>query len=120
MVSPDFARATGMNLTKLEQPISLQLACVGSKSTINYGTKATIVFSNTHVKEYLDVANIDYYDVILGTLFLRRLGIALDFAGPGTIRMGASVVPKNLPPSPNDEKVPRHSARTKQPLKLLE
>ena len=70
MVSPNFACATGMKLTKLEQPISLQLVCVGSKSTINYGTKATIVFGNTSVEEYLNVANINYYDIILGTPFL--------------------------------------------------
>ena len=85
MVFPDFAHATGMKLMKLEHPISLQLVCVGSKSTINYGTEATIVFSNTHVEEHLDMANIDYYDIILGTPFLRRLGVALDFAGPGRI-----------------------------------
>ena len=85
MVSLDFARATGMKLTKLEQPIGLQLACVGSKSTINYGTEATIVFGNTHVEEYLNVANIDYYDVILGTPFLRCLGVTLDFTGPEMI-----------------------------------
>ena len=85
MVSPNFACAMGMKLTKLEQPIGLQLACVGSKSTINYGTEATIVFGSTHVKEYLNVANIDYYDIIPGTPFLRRLGVALDFTGPGMI-----------------------------------
>ena len=85
MVSPDFACATGMKLTKLEHPIGLKLACVGSKSTINYGTEATIVFGNTRVEEYLDMANIDYYDIILGTLFLRHLGVALDFADPGMI-----------------------------------
>ena len=85
MVSPNFTRAMGMKLTKLEQPIGLQLACVGSKSTINYGTEATIVFGNTHIEEYLDVANIDYYNIILGTPFLRCLGVALDFAGPGMI-----------------------------------
>ena len=106
MVSPDFARATGMKLMRLEQHIGLQLLCVGSKSTINYGTKATIMFGNTHVKEYLDVANIDYYDIILGMPFLRCLGVTLDFAGPGTIRMGASVVPKNLLSSSHDNKVP--------------
>ena len=85
MVSPDFARATGMKLTKLKQPIGLQLARVGSKSTINYGTKATIMFSNTCIEEYLDVANIDYYNIILGTPFLRCLGVTLDFTGPGMI-----------------------------------
>ena len=120
MVSPNFACATGMKLTKLEQPIGHQLACVGSKSTINYGTEATIVFGNTHVEEYLDMANINYYNVILGTLFLRHLGVALDFTGPGTIQMGASVVPKNLPSSLHDDKVPRHSTQPKLPSKPLE
>ena len=120
MVSPDFAHAMGMKLMKLEQPISLQLACVGSKSTINYGTEATIMFSDTCIEEYLDVANIDYYDVILGMLFLRCLGVSLDFAGPGMIQMGASVVPKNLLSSLHDKKVPRHPTQSKQPLRLLE
>ena len=92
----------------------------GSKSTINYGTEATIVFGDTHVEEYLDMANIDYYDIILGTPFLRHLGVSLDFAGPGTIQMGASVVPKNLLSSLPDEEVPRHPTWSKQPLRLLE
>ena len=76
MVSPDFAHLMGMKLAKLEQPIGLQLACIGSKSTINYGTEATIVFGDTHIEEYLNVANINYYNVILGIPFLRRLGVA--------------------------------------------
>ena len=86
----------------------------------NYGTEATIVFGNTHVEEYLNVANINYYDMILGTPFLRRLGVTLDFTGPGTIQMGASVVPKNLPSSPHNKKVPQCSAQPKQPSKPLE
>ena len=72
MVSPDFARAMGMMLTKLEWPIGLPLPCVGSKSTINYGTEATIMFGNTCIEEYLNVANINYYDFILGTPSLRH------------------------------------------------
>ena len=46
MISPDYAQATGIKTFKLEQPIGLQLACMGSKSTINYGAKSTIVFGN--------------------------------------------------------------------------
>ena len=71
MISPDFARATGVKTFELKRPIGLQLACVGSKSTINYGAHATIVFGNQSIDEYFDVANIDYYDAILGTPFLR-------------------------------------------------
>ena len=35
----DFTCTTGMKTFTLVQPIALQLACIGSRSTINYGTK---------------------------------------------------------------------------------
>jgi len=72
MISPNFIRAMGIVPIKLEQPIGLQLACVGSKSTINYGAKSTITFGNQRVEEYFDITNIDYYDVILSTLRFCR------------------------------------------------
>jgi gag-polyprotein putative aspartyl protease len=103
MISPDFARATGIKTFKLESPVGLQLACVGSKSTISYGARSSIVFGNKHVEEYFDVANIDYYDVILGTPFLRRLGITLDFTGQGAIRIGTYSVPMNTPSESSDD-----------------
>ena len=71
---------------------------MGSKSTINYGAKSTITFGTMCVEEYFDITNIDYYDVILGTPFLRRLNITLDFTSPGAIYMGTTAVPRNLPP----------------------
>ena len=85
------------NCCKLEQPVGLQLACVGSKSTISYGVRSSIVFGNKHVKEYFDVANINHYNVILGMPFLRRLGITLDFTGQGAICIGTYIVPMNMP-----------------------
>ena len=96
MISPDFICATGIVPIRLEQPIGLQLACVGSKSTINYGARSTIMFGMAHVEEYFDITNINYYDVILGTPFLQRLNIVLDFTSPGSIRMGTNMVPRNL------------------------
>jgi hypothetical protein len=36
LLSPEFTQATGMKMFALEQPIALQLACIGSRSTINY------------------------------------------------------------------------------------
>ena len=65
----------GLVTTKLEDRIGLQLACVSSKSTINYGAMSTIIFGNKHIEEYFNVANIDYYNVILGMPFLRWLGL---------------------------------------------
>ena len=72
---------------------------MGSKSTINYGARSTITFGTACVEEYFDIANIDYYDVILGTPFLQKLNITLDFTSPGVIRMGTTVVPRNIPPT---------------------
>ena len=71
MISPNYVRATGIPAFKLESPVGLQLACVGSKSMSSYGASSSIVFGNKHVEEYFDMVNIDYYDVILGTPFLQ-------------------------------------------------
>ena len=103
MISPDYIRAMGIPTFKLESAVGLQLTCVGSKSTINYGAKSSIVFRNKHVEEYFNMANIDHYDVILGTLFLRRLRITLDFTGQGIIRIGTYVVPMNMPSESSDD-----------------
>ena len=85
IVSSDYACATSMKTFKLEHPVGLQLACMGSKSIISYGVESTIAFGRYCVDEYFDIANINYYDVILGTPFLHQLGVALDFSSPGTI-----------------------------------
>jgi hypothetical protein len=45
----------------------------------------TIKFGRNWYDKYFDIANIEYYDAILGTPFLRKLGITLDFASPGTV-----------------------------------
>jgi hypothetical protein len=85
LLSPEFMRATGMKTFSLQQPIALQLACIGSRSTINYGTNTTIKFGRKLYDKY--------YDAVLGTLFLRKLGITLDFSSPGTVRVGNKSVP---------------------------
>ncbi|KIJ28201.1 hypothetical protein M422DRAFT_190007, partial [Sphaerobolus stellatus SS14] len=63
----------------LEKPVILQLACVGSKSTVQYGLTAKILLSNEKYDEYFDIANVDYYDIIFETPFLRWFEILLDF-----------------------------------------
>jgi hypothetical protein len=99
-----------MNTFALEQPIALQLACIGSRSTINYGMNTTIIFGRNRYDEDFDVANVEYYNAILGTPFLRKLGITLDFASPGTVQIGNEIVPIGKK-SVNDES----SAEGQQP-----
>ena len=45
------------------------------------------------VEEYFDIVNVEHYDVILGTPFLGKMGIILDFKSPGMIRIGIEVIP---------------------------
>ena len=47
LLSPEFMWAMGIKTFALETPIALQLACIGSNSTINYGTNAKIKFNHT-------------------------------------------------------------------------
>jgi hypothetical protein len=61
--------------------VALQLGCIGSRGSINYGVYPTILL--TSIKEqpyYLDIVNINRYDCILGTPFMQKHNIGLDFS----------------------------------------
>ena len=60
---------------------------------INYRTHATIKIGRKAVKEYFNIVNIEHYDAILGTPFLRKMGIVLDFRSPGIVQIGNEVIP---------------------------
>ena len=93
LLSPEFMRATGIKTFALEKPIALQLACISSQSMINYRTHVTIKIGRKVVEEYFDIANVEHYDMILGTPFLRKMGIVLDFRSPGMAQIGNKVIP---------------------------
>ena len=83
LLSPEFTWGMGIKTFALEKPIALQLACIGSRSLINYGTHTTIKLGQKVVKEYFDITNVEHYDMILETPFLRKMGLVLDFRNPG-------------------------------------
>ena len=69
-----------LKVTQLENPVPLQLGTVGSHSMINFGTRARLELGTiTENDAYLDVVNIDRYDMIIGTPFMRKHGLVLDF-----------------------------------------
>ncbi|KAL1947388.1 hypothetical protein VTO73DRAFT_14349 [Trametes versicolor] len=79
MLSNDFARVAGCDIIKLENPATLQLGCAGSRSRINFGTRSPVTLGVFGAEVYFDIANLDRYDAVLGTPFLRRFGVMLDF-----------------------------------------
>ena len=60
---------------------------------INYRTHATIKIGCKVVEEYFNIANVEHYDAILGTPFLRKIRIVLDFRSPGMVWIGNEVIP---------------------------
>ena len=92
-LSPEFTQAMGNKTFALEMPIALQLACISSRSMINYRTHVTIKLGCKVVEEYFDIANVEHYDAILGTPFLRKMGIVLHFRSPGMAWIGNEVIP---------------------------
>lgn len=78
-VTPEFAFVAKMKQFKLDEQVTLQLGCVGSRSKISYGSHAPVDICGVRENVYFDIVNIDRYDTIIGTPFLKRFGVCLDF-----------------------------------------
>ncbi|KZV59609.1 hypothetical protein PENSPDRAFT_595136, partial [Peniophora sp. CONT] len=91
-VSPAVADVTKMRTFNLKNPVTLQLGCVGSRSKINYGAQARIsVGSLSDEDVYVDLVNLDKYDMVLGTPFMNKYKCKLDFEQGGVMINGAWV-----------------------------
>ena len=85
MVSPEFATVAKIPAIELQEQMTLQLAVTGSHSKINYGAWAAVEFGPIAPQVYFDIANIDGYDVILGTPFMWEHGISPIFQDDGWV-----------------------------------
>ena len=90
LVDNSFADVSGAEVVELENPAILQLGCAGSRSKINFGTTAPITLGEFGADVYFDIANLDRYDAVLGTPFLRRFGVLLDFKNNCAVIDGVS------------------------------
>ncbi|KAJ7657514.1 hypothetical protein B0H17DRAFT_955631 [Mycena rosella] len=78
-ITPEYAKASGLINIRLAEQVTLQLGCINSKSKILFGTCAPIDFGGIKGHLYLDQVNLDRYDGIIGTPFMNRHGVVLDF-----------------------------------------
>jgi hypothetical protein len=92
-VSPDFTWIAKLSVKELDKPVTLQLGCSGSRSKVNFATEAKVEFASINIGTYLDIANLDKYDSILGTPFLRKHGISLDFETQEIVIRGKLRIP---------------------------
>jgi len=78
-ISPEIVQIVGLKVHQLTEQIPIQLGTKGSKSWINHGTKACIKIGIVENYHYFNIINIDRYNVIIGTVFMKQHGIVLDF-----------------------------------------
>ena len=86
--TPSFAKVHQLKMFELKSPIRLQMAAFGSRSTIQYGAHAELKVGDFKQQWYFDVVNLDWYQVILGTLFLKEHKTMLNYAGSGSFKLG--------------------------------
>ncbi|KAJ7093012.1 hypothetical protein B0H15DRAFT_947821 [Mycena belliarum] len=78
-MTPEFANAINGVRIPLDEQITLQLGCVGSRSKISFGTRVPVDFGGVRGYVYFDQVNLDRYDAVIGTPFMNRHGVVLDF-----------------------------------------
>jgi hypothetical protein len=78
-ISPAFAEACRLDIFDLDSVVGLQLGTTGSRSQIKHGALAQAIYGPITSVEYFDVYDIDRYDAIIGTVFMRAHGISVDF-----------------------------------------
>ena len=93
--NPAFTTVAKLAAFTLESQLALQLGCVGSQLKITHGAHAPVHIGNVTHNTYFDVANINWYDCILGLLFLRNNRVHLDF-GEDILKIEGHSVPNSI------------------------
>ncbi|KIJ36520.1 hypothetical protein M422DRAFT_139709, partial [Sphaerobolus stellatus SS14] len=96
IMSSEFARATGLRMHRLPEPIGIQQAFQGSRAKLYHTVTTDITVGQQTYPETFDIANIDYYDIMLGTPFLRRVKANIDFNGLGSIVINGETIENDL------------------------
>ncbi|KAF9440766.1 hypothetical protein P691DRAFT_686537, partial [Macrolepiota fuliginosa MF-IS2] len=79
-ITPQFAQVVNIKVNKLMDPHMLQLGMVGSRSSVKFGAIVEIDIGTTHTRTYVDIANFDCYNMIIGTPFMHNHNVVLDLA----------------------------------------
>ncbi|KAG6896895.1 hypothetical protein C0995_010958 [Termitomyces sp. Mi166 len=78
-ITPQFAHVNAICVHELSEHLMLQLGTVGSHAMVQFGAEVKIKASGHLTKEYVDIANFDCYDMIIGTPYMRKNNVVLDF-----------------------------------------
>ena len=113
-ITPAFAEIAKISVDTLEDPHVLQLGTVGSRSIIKYGADTEIQVANTSINSYVDIANFDRYDMIIGTPWMRRNKVVLDFDTDQVLVNGVSIPAIKIKVKDLDPRLHRHRVTDKK------
>ncbi|KAI1782380.1 hypothetical protein LXA43DRAFT_905944 [Ganoderma leucocontextum] len=78
--TPEYSHIMRTPKIVLDEQVVLQLGCSGSRSKINFGTRAPVTLGPIQdAPTYFDIVNLDRYDCVMGTPFMNEHGVILDF-----------------------------------------
>ncbi|PPQ85960.1 hypothetical protein CVT25_001693 [Psilocybe cyanescens] len=101
-ITPAFAQIADITVDTLLDPHILQLSTTGSRSSIKYGADVRITVGKLTTTTYLDIANFDRYDMIMGTPFMHQNRVILDFEKL-EVRVNGIAIPAVKAPRPDSD-----------------
>ena len=89
-VSTTLADQLKLKLVELEDPLGIQLAVQGSRSSVKWRTTVNLEYQTINAPRALDVININSYDLILGTPWMYQHKVSIGF-NPPLVIVGSAV-----------------------------
>ncbi|KIJ53550.1 hypothetical protein M422DRAFT_94372, partial [Sphaerobolus stellatus SS14] len=83
----------GLHMHKLPEPIGIQQAFQGSRAKLYYTVTTDITIGQRTYPEIFNITNVNYYDIMLGTPFLRQVKATIEFNGLGSIVPSRTIAP---------------------------
>ncbi|KAG6898988.1 hypothetical protein C0993_002009 [Termitomyces sp. T159_Od127] len=90
-ITPQFAHVDAICLHRLKEPLMLHLGMVSSCAMVQFGVEVKVRMSGTSMKEYVDIANFDCYDMIISMPFMCKNKFVLDFVNDVIVVNGVPV-----------------------------
>ncbi|KAG6874855.1 hypothetical protein C0993_011908, partial [Termitomyces sp. T159_Od127] len=113
-ITPQFAHVNTIHVHELTEPLMLQLGTVGSRAVVQFGAEVRVKTSGQPTKEYVDIANFDRYDMIIGTPFMHKNKVLLDFVNNKVIVNGTPLRAERVVLADTDGRLQRYRAMEKR------
>ncbi|KAG6864009.1 hypothetical protein C0993_009658 [Termitomyces sp. T159_Od127] len=113
-ITPQFTHVNAIRVHELMEPLMLQLGTVGSHAVVQFGAEVRVKTSGQPTKEYVDIANFDRYDMIIGTPFMRKNKVSLDFVNNKVIVNGTPLRAERVVLADTDGHLRRYRATEKR------